>query len=132
MGSKLAAVSMDARSAKASNLLRKVVVSRLHEMSVADFNELLANGAGAVLFLLPPEGAAVTEEMRRMTFQMEEHLLTSEIEVPVYFAYENDQLGELVETLDRDTSAGAAGQKVSAAESKCPQNTKKTGNYSPS
>ena len=36
--------------------------------------------------------------------------------MPVYFAYENDQLAELVETLDRDTS-GAAGQKVSAAES---------------
>jgi len=115
LGSKLAAVSMDARSAKASNLLRKVVVSRLHEMSVADFNELLLNGAGAVLFLLPPEGATITSEMRRMTLQMEEHLLTSEIEIPIYFAYENDQLAELVENLDRDTD-GANGKKVSAAE----------------
>jgi len=115
LGSKLAAVSMDARSAKASNLLRKVVVSRLHEMSVADFNELLSNGAGAVLFLLPPEGAAITAEMRRMTLQMEEHLLTSEIEIPVYFAHENDQLAELVDNLDRDADGGA-GNKVSAAE----------------
>ena len=61
-GSKLAAVSMDARSAKAAsgNLLRKVVVTRLHDMSVADFNELLANGAGAVLFLLPPGMVTIT------------------------------------------------------------------------
>ena len=49
---------------------------------------------------------------------MEEHLLTTEIEVPVYFAQENEKLAELVETLDRDTS-GAAGKKVSAAESEC-------------
>ena len=56
--------------------------------------------------------------MRRMTLMMEEHLLTTEIEVPVYFAQENEKLAELVETLDRDTS-GAAGKKVSAAESEC-------------
>ena len=48
---------------------------------------------------------------------MEEHLLTSEIEIPVYFAHENDQLAELVDNLDRDADGGA-GNKVSAAESK--------------
>lgn len=120
MGSKLAAVSMDARSAKAdpSNLLRKVVVTRLHQMSVTDFNDLVASGAGAVLFLLPPEdgsGGGLSEEERRLSLQMEEHLLVSEIEIPIYFAHENEELAELVESLDRDT-AGGTGKKVSAAE----------------
>jgi len=118
MGSKLAAVSMDARSAKAdpSNLLRKVVVTRLHQMSVADFNDLVGSGAGAILFLLPPEGTKLTEEQARRSLQMEEHLIVSEIEIPIYFAQENEQLSELVETLDRDTAAAGTGKKVSAAE----------------
>ena len=122
MGSKLAAVSMDARSAKAdpSNLLRKVVVTRLHDMTVTDFNDLLSNGAGAMLFLLPSEGRIgdnrLTEEEVRRSLLMEEHLLTSELEIPIYFAHENEQLAELVETLDRDTG-GKSGKKISAAES---------------
>ena len=127
MGSKLAAVSMDARSAKAdpSNLLRKVVVTRLHETSVTDFSDLVSNGAGAVLFLLPsPEGPKPTDEMVQKSLQMEDHLLTTEIEIPIYFAHENEQLLELVESLNSD-SVGASGKKTSAAESKFDSRKKK-------
>jgi len=117
VGSKSAAVSMDARSAKAdpSNLLRKVVVVRLKDMTASNLDTLVSHGVGAIVLLLPNESEVLSSnEQKESLLQLEEHMLASEIEIPIYFAEDSEQANQLIDDLDLTT--GQAGQKTSAAQ----------------
>ena len=148
VGSKSAAVSMDARSAKAdpSNLLRKVVVVRLKgksikkpsfkekcdlyssplipsihvmqlftDMTASNLDTLVSHGVGAIVLLLPNESEILSSnEQKESLLQLEEHMLASEIEIPIYFAEDSEQANQLIDDLDLTT--GQAGQKTSAAQ----------------
>jgi hypothetical protein len=56
-------------------------------MSVGTYNDLVANGLGGLLLLVPSE-TNLTPEVKEAIFAFEEHALTSEMEAPVYFAKE--------------------------------------------
>ena len=45
---------MDARGPGATQVLRKTVVVKMAELSVSGFRELVSNGMGGLLLLLPP------------------------------------------------------------------------------
>ena len=45
---------MDARGPGASQVLRKTVVVKMTELTVPGFRELVSNGVGGLLLLLPP------------------------------------------------------------------------------
>ena len=57
VGSKLAAINLEARDIAAKHVLRKVVVARIRDVSVSDYNFLVSSGAGGLLLLLPPQGS---------------------------------------------------------------------------
>jgi len=107
-GPKAAALSMDARSVPSEanvNLLRKTVISRIQDMSVTTFNEMVTSGAGGILLLLPNQDAIqkLSDGVRESIKSLQEHLYTTEFEIPIYFAEESPELLELLSMLGGET-----------------------------
>ena len=67
------------------SLVRKTIVSKMCDMSVARFRELVSSGAGGFVMILPANIGKVTGKCREAVLELEQELLSSEIEVPVYF-----------------------------------------------
>ena len=84
-GSRQAALSMEARGPSAGHVLRKTIVSKMCDLSVARFRELVSSGAGGFVLILPPNLGKVAGKCREAILELEQELLSSEIEVPVYF-----------------------------------------------
>ena len=78
-------------------------------MSVSKLNDILTSGAGGVLLLIPKN---LPQESRESVQALEEFLLSAEIEVPVYFAEESEDLDYLVENLQGvgNEKSGSAAQ----------------------
>jgi len=114
-GSKHASLTMDARGPKAAQVLRKTVVAKMSDLSVGGFRELLSNGVGGLLLLVPPglSGASATE--REAILQLEEELLNGELDIPVYFAEETTELLELYDTLRNEGESGDAASSAANA-----------------
>jgi len=115
-GSKQAALTMDARGPKATQVLRKTVVAKMADLSVGGLRELLSNGVGGLLLLVPQGLSGVNPTERDAILQLEEELLNGELDIPVYFAEETPELLELYDTLkDEGESGGDAGGSATAA-----------------
>jgi len=114
-GSKHASLTMDARGPKAAQVLRKTVVAKMSDLSVGGFRELLSNGVGGLLLLVPPglSGASATE--REAILQLEEELLNGELDIPVYFAEETTELLELYDTLRNEGESSDAASSAANA-----------------
>ena len=98
-GSKHAALSMEARGPSATYVLRKTIVSRLCDLSVSRFRELVSNGAGGFVLILPEDLTNLAGACRETMLDIEQELLSQEIDVPVYFARETAELLELYSSL---------------------------------
>lgn len=91
-------------------------------MSITRYNELLNQGCGGLLLLLPPkeETQQLTPAELEKIHLLEEHLLTTEEErslnkeMPVYYAHQTEELLELLHSLEKE---GGELQKT-AAQSK--------------
>lgn len=114
-GSKQASLTMDARGPSSSHVLRKTVVAEMHSLSVARLRELLGQGMGGLLLLLPPNPASLQQVQRESMLALEEELLNSELEVPVYFAEETPELAELYTTLLQEGSGSEAASSAFSA-----------------
>ena len=55
-------------------------------MSVPGFRDLVSNGAGGLLLLIPQRLAEVSAAAREKILLLEEELLSTEHEMPIYFA----------------------------------------------
>jgi len=125
-GSKQAALTMDARGPTASHVLRKTIVARMSEMSVSGLRELISNGAGGLLLLVPALaqlGGLSSKEQDNIA-QLEEELLNSELEIPVYLAEETQELLELHSTL---SSEGEGSESAPSALSALLQSVSNSG-----
>ena len=84
-------------------------------MTASSLDTLVSHGVGAIVLLLPEQSDVLTHnEQRESLLQLEEHLLASEIEIPIYFAENSEQANQLIDDLDLTT--GQSGQKTSAAQ----------------
>ena len=83
-------------------------------MTATNLETLLSHGVGAIVLLLPNHDVGALDEYRESLLQLEEHLLASEIEIPIYFAEDTDSTTQLLN--DLDFSTGGAGQKTSASQ----------------
>ena len=84
-------------------------------MTVSRLETLLSNGVGAIVLLLPNKKNTNTlNEHREPLLHLEEHLLASEIEIPIYFAEDTEHTSQLLD--DLNISTGVKGQKTSAAQ----------------
>jgi len=114
-GSKQAAFTMDARGPTASHVLRKTIVTKMCDLSVPGLRELLSNGAGGLLLLIPPGLGSITDQCREAILQLEEELLATELEIPVYFAEETEELLDLHSTLLSEGEGSEAASSALAA-----------------
>lgn len=115
-GSKQAALTMDARGPTAAHVLRKTIVARMTELSVSGLRELVSGGAGGLLLLLPPGlGQGLQEEARESIVALEEELLNAELDIPIYFAEETEELLELHSTLTSEGEGSEAATSAMAA-----------------
>ncbi len=110
-GSKASALSLEARAKGSSNLLRKAVVAKLKEVSAAALNDFSTAGVGGLLLLVPSANESLSTAELESVSSLEEHLLTGELQFPVYFADESAELLELLNTLK---SAGEANDQKSS------------------
>ncbi|XP_065188394.1 BOS complex subunit ncln-like [Sycon ciliatum] len=109
-------VNMEARTSSAQQLHRRCVVSHLNNLSIESFRDLIDRGAGSILVIVPPksswDGSAAKEWL-----ELEQHLLTETVSVPVYFAWETPELlalhGDLVSAANGDKSATALDSMLS-------------------
>ena len=87
------------------------------DMSVTKFTDLVSSGAGGILLLLPSIDSMqkLSEENRESINLLQDHLHTTEFEIPIYFAEESPELLELMESLGGETGGE---KKASAFESK--------------
>jgi len=114
-GSKQAALTMEARGPGASHVLRKIVVTKMKELSVPGFRELVSNGAGGLLLLIPSSLGDLGSTARETILQLEEELLSSEHEIPIYFAEETPELDDLYTTLAGEGEGSSAASSAFAA-----------------
>jgi len=115
-GSKQAALTMDARGPTAAHVLRKTIVARMTELSVSGFRELISGGCGGLLLLLPPSlGQGLSAKARETILALEEELLSAELDIPVYFAHENEELEELYSVLSAEGEGSEAAGSALAA-----------------
>jgi len=115
-GSKQAALTMDARAPSASHVLRKTIVARMVELSVSGFRDLVTGGAGGLLLLLPPNLQNDMEaDAKEHILALEEELLNAELDIPIYFAEETEELLELHTTLTSEGEGSEAATSAMAA-----------------
>ena len=94
-GSKQAVLSMDVRGPSASHVLRKTIVRKMCDLSVARFREIVSSGAGDFVLMSPTNIGQVAGKCREAVLELEQELLSSEIDVPVYFKEVKKSLNEV-------------------------------------
>ena len=87
-------------------------------MSMTTFNEMVTSGAGGILLLLPNPDAIqkLSDAVRESIKSLQEHLYTTEFEIPIYFATESEELLDLLNNLGGDT--GVNDKKPSGLDGK--------------
>lgn len=113
IGSKNAAINMEARGIDAPHLLRKMVVSKAQDMSPATFDRLIAANTGGIVLLLPAN-ANLTPKTREAIMTLEAHITSQEVEIPIYFAQESEELLKLEKELNVEEESGKAKTKSAA------------------
>lgn len=113
-GSRTAVVNMEAKGALSTMISRRCVIVKWAELTSETLLDLVNKGAGAVLVLLPRELSTIEDDELQMWRELESHLLSTEIQIPVYFAFEDDQTLEVFNHTrlwaegERDSSAAAS------------------------
>nr|CAD7442391.1 unnamed protein product [Timema bartmani] len=102
-GCRSAAVSLEARSVSGWGTSRHCVVARLEELTVDRFREIRAR-AGALLIVLPRDLPARPDQEKQQILELEETMLSQDVNIPVYFLQWSPNLQQILE--DVDTSFG--------------------------
>jgi hypothetical protein len=118
-GAKIASLNMEARDITAKHVLRKVVVAKIKDVSVSEYNNLASLGAGGLLLLLPPppppSNGSYSAAAAESVLALEDHLASGEMELPVYFAEENEKTLELLDAL-QGTGSEEKGKQGTATQ----------------
>ncbi|XP_025076679.1 nicalin-1-like [Pomacea canaliculata] len=110
-GCKSSLVNVEARPIDSKMLTRRCVVARLRDVTVPKFRDLMAQNAGALLVLLPKTFLDLTAEEEEHLQSLERDLMQEDVNLPVYFAHETEELQRLYEELVH----GSAGDQASTA-----------------
>ncbi|XP_078484454.1 BOS complex subunit ncln-like [Ciona intestinalis] len=110
-GCKSAAISAEARTIDSSSIARKCVLLRADEVAHGKYLEVLDRGPSSVVILL--QSNMSKEEVQRF-ISFEAELLALESNIPVYFAYENEDLKDVYSRVSHSTKqeSGSALQAV--------------------
>lgn len=115
VGSRSSLVNMEARPLTSDMLTRRCVVTRLSDLTIERFKEAVQTlGAGAILILLPKNTSIAALEQKEEWQQLERDLLTVEVPVAVYFAYEDKELTEIYKDIETAVTSDQAGSAFEA------------------
>lgn len=88
------------------------------DLPVSRVNDLVQSGAGGLLLMVPPQNRSLTAEERERVWALEDHILSHEFEIPIYFAQETPELRALAAVLQAESQDGASPSTKSGAQSK--------------
>ncbi|OCT59191.1 nicalin isoform X1 [Xenopus laevis] len=110
-GTRNSVLNTEARTVQADVLSRRCVLMRLADFSFEQYQKALRQSAGAVVIILPPNMAALPQDIVQQFMDIEPEMLSMETQVPVYFAVEDEELISIYE----QTLAASANQGTSSA-----------------
>lgn len=100
-------MNLEARTVQqfSESFARKCVMLRLADIAKAAtaFDDLLSQTvAGGILILLPAEkpGTSLTADEEEALLQIETTMLSTTVQIPVYFAVETSEVAEIYEEID--------------------------------
>uniref|UniRef100_A0A1E1X949 Nicalin n=1 Tax=Amblyomma aureolatum TaxID=187763 RepID=A0A1E1X949_9ACAR len=105
-GSRSSVVNTEARTLHSSSYHRKVVIARFTDLTHGQFNEVIQQGAAGVLIFLPQNISGIPPEKLKVLMELEHALLEDAVPVPVYFAYETEELKDMYRSVQRTSDNG--------------------------
>lgn len=105
-GSRSSVVSTEARTLHSSSYHRKVVIARLTDLTHGQFNEVVQQGAAGILIFLPQNFTTIAPDKLKALMELEHALQEDAVSIPVYFAYETDELKDMYNSVQRTSDNG--------------------------
>ncbi|XP_064621002.1 BOS complex subunit ncln-like isoform X2 [Lineus longissimus] len=112
-GCRNAIVNLDVRPLDAAMLTRRCVLTKLKELTIEKFREMLTQGAGALVVMLP-QRESLTEEEKEHLMDLETGMMQEEINMPVYFTDETDDLMQIYGDIKTSVNSDQAGSATEA------------------
>nr|CAG4636847.1 EOG090X02MW [Ceriodaphnia reticulata] len=113
-GSRSSTLNFEARSADTRLPARKCVILMINEFNPSRFRELINEGVGALLIIIPSELESLSDDMRENILDTEKFLLSQEIAIPVYFTPHSEKLEEIYTSIKESTSKDSASSAAQA------------------
>ncbi|KZS07100.1 Nicalin [Daphnia magna] len=113
-GSRSSTLNFEARSIDTRLPARKCVILMINEFSPSRFRELINEGVGALLIIIPSDLESLSYDVRENILDMEKFLLSQEIAVPVYFTHHSNQIEEMYASVKESTSKDSASSAAQA------------------
>nr|CAG4642367.1 EOG090X02MW [Evadne anonyx] len=111
-GSRSSALNFEARSIDTKLPARKCVMLVINEFSVSRFRELVNEGVGAILIIIPADLDSITEDLKEHIVETEKFLLSQEVSIPIFFSPHTQQVDEIysniIESTNKDSAPSAA------------------------
>lgn len=109
-GSRQAFVSSEVRLWSNTNLNRKSALIRLDKLTIERFRSLISKGVNSLFVLIPTSNSTWNEMAKSEICDLESHLMTESVSIPIYFLPETRQLNDLYVSIEsrRDSSKDSA------------------------
>ncbi|XP_071485217.1 BOS complex subunit NCLN-like [Diadema antillarum] len=111
-------VNLEARPISAKMVTRRCILARLSEVTAERYRELIEQGAGSLVILLPEVLSSAPKEVVNQWMELEALMLEGETVMPVYFAQEDEELlsihRDIQEAVSGDQAASGAQALLSA------------------
>lgn len=114
-GCRSSVLNMEAKTLYTTPYTRRCVVARLSELTYAHFQEFLQQNAGGLLLLLPRNLSSLPSSEQQHIMELEKHLLEDDINIPVYFTYETQEILDMYYSMEQsspDQKAKSAAEEI--------------------
>lgn len=98
-------INMEAKTLHTMPYTRRCVVARLSELTHTHYQDVLHQGAGGLLILLPSNFTSLTHEEQQHIMELEKIFLEDDVLIPVYFAYETPELVDMYYSMEQAPSS---------------------------
>uniref|UniRef100_T1JL86 BOS complex subunit NCLN n=1 Tax=Strigamia maritima TaxID=126957 RepID=T1JL86_STRMM len=112
-GCRSSVVNVEARTVNGGVLARRCVIARLLDLNPFKYKDVINQGAGAILILVPDNLTSLSMENRQHVAELENAMLTEETQIPVYFVTETKDLLNIYQSIH---VASIEDQTISASQ----------------
>lgn len=104
-GSRASALSLEAATQLSATPSRQCLLVRLKQLTLQSAQDLLGKGPGGLLILMPETLEEITPDQREILQSVEQYLLSDSFVMPVYFAVETPEVGEMYDAIEHGSSS---------------------------